>query len=79
MSKRFDYVKFDDASTKKCEGFKTAMSAIEHCIEKELKPGRAKSLALTGLEESFMWVGKAIRDEQVSKNESVHVPERNDS
>lgn len=41
---------------------------VEDTIESRLPGnGRSKSLCLTKLEESFMWLGKAIRDEQRSR------------
>ena len=51
---------------------------VEGFIEASLMPGRAKSLALTKLEECYMWIGKGLRDHQIAVNaeESEHVPER---
>ena len=80
MQGRFDYVKFDEESTRKQEDFKLQCIGLEGNIEDELKPGRARSLALTKLEEMYMWFGKAIRDEQVERrSQPEHLPERSDT
>lgn len=67
MSERFDYVKYDGISTTQQNSAKELCSALEKYIEAAFVQGRAKSLALTSLEECYMWIGKAIRDEQVSQ------------
>jgi hypothetical protein len=67
QSKRFDYVKYDEKATADHAGLKEAFLKMERLVETSLEPGRAKALILTKLEEAFMWVGKAIRDEQVAK------------
>jgi hypothetical protein len=67
MSTRFDYVKYDEQATSLQGAFKAQMCQVEMAISKNLIDGRAKSLALTKLEEVYMWIGKAIRDEQVEK------------
>lgn len=77
MSQRFSYVKYDADSTAKQEGFKKLFEAVEDFAEENLEDGRAKSLLLTALEESYMWSGKAIRDEQIARNsQTEHVAER---
>ena len=65
MSNRFSYVKYTPESVAKQEAFKSMFEAIESYADKNLQDGRAKSLLLTALEESYMWSGKAIRDEQM--------------
>ena len=40
-----------------------------------LPEGRAKSLALTKLEECYMWIGKAIRDAQMKRNGGAELQE----
>ena len=62
---RFDYVKFDEKAFDKQASMKEAFMYIEALVEKTLIEGRAKSLVFTRLEEAYMWVGKAIRDEQL--------------
>jgi hypothetical protein len=76
MSTRFDYVKYDEiAMTKQCNA-KNFCTTLESFIEQQLPNGRAKSLALTKLEEVYMWIGKAIRDEQVEQRIAVLQEER---
>jgi hypothetical protein len=67
MQGRFDYVKYDAEAVKDQETAKTLCQDLETFIELSLPKGRAQSLALTKLEEVYMWIGKAIRDEQVTK------------
>lgn len=72
---RFDYVRYDEkASYDQCT-FKACAEHLEKVIESELKPGRAKALALTALEECYMWIGKAIRDDQIARNGSSELQE----
>lgn len=75
MNGRFDYVKYDERAQKIQNAFKGQCSLMEGVLEKELRPGRALSLALTKLEEFYMWVGKAIRDEQIERNGSAELQE----
>ncbi len=48
--------------------------SLEHIVS-GLNPGRAASLVRTKLEEAYMWVGKAIRDEQIARNGSAPLQE----
>jgi hypothetical protein len=72
---RFDYVKYDQHAQEDQEGFKETFEALEQAIELMLENGRAKSLALTKLEECYMWVGKQIRDDQIARNGSAELQE----
>lgn len=74
MQARFSYVKYDKEHTEAQERFKEAMEEIEAGIEK-FGPCRAGSLALTKLEETYMWIGKMIRDDQINSN-VAHEPSR---
>lgn len=67
MSRRFDYVKYDETATESQEGYKKWFKQMEEAIDL-LKEGRAKSLALTHLEITYMWIGKALRDECIERN-----------
>lgn len=78
-SKRFDYVKYDNQAIRDQEAFKTYVQALEEMIEKKLLSPRARSLALTKLEEVYMWIGKAIRDDQIARNCSELQEERTNS
>ena len=63
---RFDYVAYDEQATKLQAEFKQKFIELDEMIERSLLKGRAQSLVLTKLEEAYMWVGKAVRDEQVT-------------
>jgi len=58
------YVAYDAAHQETSDTLKTFFDNVLHCVE-GLRNGREKSIALTKLEESFMWCGKAIRNDQV--------------
>lgn len=68
---RFSYVKYDDDIAIDQQGFRAAFELVEKQIEHSLPEGRAKSLALTKLEEAYMWIGKGLRDKQVARNGEV--------
>lgn len=68
MGDRFTYLKYYELSQIKQRLFKRLFEEIDFQIENNLPEGRARSLCLTALEESYMWIGKAIRDEQVSRH-----------
>lgn len=73
---RFNYVKYDEQSTKEQESLKAAFETAEGLVSK-LEDGRAKSLVLTKLEEAYMWTGKAIRDSQIKRGgDAAHIAER---
>lgn len=63
---RFDYIKYDEKSINVQVAIKKKFESLEETLD-ALPDSRAKSLALTHLEEAFMWAGKAIRDEQLSR------------
>ncbi len=75
---RFDYVKYDNSSMVDQEEAKDLCRKLEHLID-GLGAGRAQSLALTKLEEVYMWIGKAIRDEQVLNRTAELQEERTNS
>jgi len=72
---RFDYVKYDDLANEQQQYFKQSVSNLELAID-SLKSPRAKALAITKLEEVYMWVGKAIRDDQIARNGSAELQEK---
>lgn len=78
MSQRFSYVKYDAVLVTKQEKLKELFEAIEVYAQNTLNDGRAKALVMTHLEEAYMWTGKAIRDEQIARDNTItaHVPER---
>ena len=76
VSRRFDYIRYDEKSAKAQKSAKNICSMLEGFID-ALPKGRASSLALTKLEEVYMWIGKAIRDDQIERGVMVDdVPER---
>lgn len=77
MSQRFSYVKYDEKSIAMQEELKRYFENIEGFAEKYLTPSRERSLLMTALEEAYMWTGKAIRDDQISRgSQTEHAPER---
>jgi len=78
VSSRFDYIKYDEDHTRLQSIVKTSCQSLEECID-ALPKGRAPSLALTKLEECYMWMGKAIRDHQIaSGGDASDQPSRTD-
>lgn len=79
MSGRFDYVKYDVKAQSLQQSVKSHMGVIELFLN-NLPNSREKSLAITKLEEAYMWIGKAIRDDQIARNGSAELQEqRSDS
>lgn len=68
---RFDYVKHDEKASYDQVAFKAKVEALERLITEDLKSPRAKALALTKLEECYMWIGKAIRDDLLARIENT--------
>lgn len=77
MSGRFDYVKYDEQAIAKQKEAKELCQKLEGFIAMELA-GRPQSLAMTKLEEVYMWIGKSIRDQQVEKRGAELQEQRND-
>lgn len=76
---RFDYVQYDELAATVQANLKEQFQSIENTLC-TLADGRAKALALTKLEEAYMWAGKAIRDEQIARNGAAALQEhRNNS
>ncbi len=75
MANRFDYVLYDSISAEKGKKFKEMFMELENQVTQDIKPGRAQSLIYTKLEEAYMWVGKAIRDEQQSDRGAYQLQE----
>lgn len=72
---RFDYVKYDDESIARQGITKKAVEALEAEINMYVDCPRNKALALTKLEECYMWIGKGIRDDQIFRNKSAELQE----
>ena len=71
---RFDYVKYDDWAARQQASIKERTELLSSLIEC-LPDGRAKSIALTNLEQAYMWCGKAIRDDQIARNGTAELQE----
>lgn len=67
---RFDYVKYDEYAEEYQKEAKRQVENLEEFLDETIKSPRAKALALTKLEECYMWIGKAIRDDQIARNGS---------
>lgn len=76
---RFDYVAYDTEAATKQAKFKDMFKELEFEVVGTLASGRAQSLIVTKLEEAYMWVGKAIRDEQVNLRSATLQETRNNS
>lgn len=72
---RFDYVKYDDQAIALQADFKHSFETLERHIENGLTAPRYKALALTKLEETYMHIGKAIRDDQIARNNTTELQE----
>jgi hypothetical protein len=72
---RFDYVKYDESAIADQNLFKRHVETIETDINSLIESHRAKALAITKLEEFYMWIGKAIRDDQIARNGSAELQE----
>lgn len=76
MMSRFDYVKYDAEACLKQTETKAAVANLEAIVEHHLpSSSRAKSLILTKIEEAYMWIGKAIRDDQIARNGTAELQE----
>lgn len=63
---RFDYIEYTDKSQRLSDERKQISDDFENLIN-QFPNSREKSLALTKLEECFMWCGKAIRNLQLEE------------
>lgn len=71
---RFDYVKYGVIAEALQDAFKKKFVDMDKTLE-SIKDSRAKSLAVTKLEEAYMWIGKAIRDQQIASGTSSPLQE----
>ena len=62
---RFSYVKYDAKHETLSSKIRTEFENLEVLLL-DLGQNREASLAVTKLEEAFMWAGKAIRNSQIS-------------
>ena len=73
--KRFDYVKYDEKANADQANLKDMFMKLEEVVTSQLNQPRAKALVLTKLEEAYMWVGKAIRDDQINRTNGADLQE----
>lgn len=71
---RFDYVQYDEQAVATQGEIKQKFVDVELSIAK-LRDGNAKFDAIKKLEEAYMWCGKAIRDEQIARNDFAELQE----
>lgn len=77
MNDRFGFVSYDEGALKDSASAKVLAKKLETLVEgigyacglPSKDVARAKEMALTHLEECFMWIGKAIRDDQIQRNQ----------
>ena len=75
----FDYVEYDSTSIEIQKQFKIQVLSLFSSIEL-LGHSRYTSLAITDLEKTYMWIGKAIRESQIERNKETKLQEqRNNS
>ena len=72
---RFDYVEYDELAVWRQKTAKELFMNISSIVE-SYEISRPQSIALTKLEEAYMWIGKAIRDDQIARNNSVKPQEQ---
>ena len=70
----FDYVQYDQEATAQQAEIKDLCQKLEAVIEK-LGEGRPQAYAITHLEVTYVWCGKAIRDLQIKRNGSASLQE----
>lgn len=79
MASRFDYVKYDEDTVdvqNVCKALCQELEAVINNIGMDNgvmthEAGRGKASALTKLEECYMWIGKALRDDQIRRNDGA--------
>jgi len=74
---RFDYVKYDEYSQKLQSDIKDLFTEIDIMLMKDnpLPECREKYQALVHLEMAYMWIGKLIREDQISRNGKAELQE----
>ena len=70
----FDCIKYDEKSIATQGIFKEKCEEMEFAI-RILQNGRERDMALIKIEECYMWIGKAIRDGQILRNNEFKLQE----
>lgn len=68
--RRFDYVRYDEETQKTSMYIRDQILEVEKSIL-ELGQSREASLAITKLEECYMWIGKHLKNKVLEKDASV--------
>ena len=76
---RFSYVMYDEKAKTAQESLKKMFEDVEKFVNENISDGRAKALVMTKLEEAYMWIGKAIRDDQLARGNIELQEERSNS
>ncbi len=66
MQTRFDYVEWDEKAQSLSDSLKSQCLCIEAMVN-PMADSREKSMTITKLEETFMWIGKAIRSDLIAR------------
>lgn len=64
---RFDYIAYDAESSVKQAAFKAQFQLLEQMAGHHLRSPRWRQALIDKLEEAYMAVGKAIRDDQIDR------------
>ncbi len=64
---RFDYVKLDDDSTQLLSDLRNLCVDLEALLMSGTTHSREYALAMTNLEQAFMWMGKAVRNDYLAR------------
>lgn len=68
---RFEYIEYDKLAKGHQLNARLDCENLEKLINEILVSPRSKALALTKLEEVYMWIGKGIRDDQIARNDKT--------
>ena len=71
MSDRFKNVQYDTVNKTRQFTFMELCRRLETEIDREIPTNRSRSIALTKLEECAMWIGKALRDDQLEREKDA--------
>lgn len=72
-SERFAYIKYDAESVRLQTQFREIFEQLEFLGKMAIRDSRPKSLFMTSLEEAYLWIGKAIRDDQIERQRKAGV------
>jgi hypothetical protein len=73
---RFDYIQYNPATLSKQLKLKAGFIELETMINQNISSERARVNALEALENSYMWIGKGLRDDQILSTGEVPLQEQ---